>query len=247
MQWITDGLIIRENNVGEYDRAVTVLTRDHGVLHAFSVGARRIKSKKNASTSLLAYSRFKISYSKNAYRIDDASPIEMFFSLRADIVKMSLAQYICDLMNTFAPVEESAEEYLRLALNTLHFLSVNDNDHHRLKAIAELRLLTLSGYQPDLVACRECGSFEQDAMIFDYSAGTIACADCARGDLSAAKAIDRSLLAALRHITYAPLERLFSFSVPAEKAKYLSELTEMYLKHCSERGFKTLDFFHTVE
>lgn len=247
MQEITDGLIIRENAVGEYDRAVTVLTRDHGVLRAFAVGARKIKSKKNASTSLLAYSHLNLSFSRNAYRITDAAPIEMFFPLREDIVKMALAQYLCDLCGSLAPTEEPAEEYLRLILNTLHFLTTEQADVHRLKAIAELRLMVLSGYQPDLVACRECGNFEAERMLFDCSGGTIVCEDCAGGPIPGTVPVDRSLLSALRHITYAPFERLFSFSMSEEKTKYLSELTERYLKNQTERGYKTADFFHSVD
>ena len=63
MQITTDGIVIKENAVGDYDRVLSVLTRDLGVIRAFSVGSRRIKSKKNASTSLLAYSRFSLSKS----------------------------------------------------------------------------------------------------------------------------------------------------------------------------------------
>ena len=45
MKLSTDGLIIREQQTGEDDRLVTLLTRDYGVLRAFVRGAKRIKSK----------------------------------------------------------------------------------------------------------------------------------------------------------------------------------------------------------
>ena len=36
MKFSTDGLVIRTVNVGESDRAVTVLTRDRGLMSAFA-------------------------------------------------------------------------------------------------------------------------------------------------------------------------------------------------------------------
>lgn len=247
MQIITDGLVLKENNVGDNDRVITVLTRDYGVLRAFSVGARRIKSKKNASTSLLAYSKFTFSGSMDKLRVDDAVPVEMFFDLRSNILNLSIAQYICELCQNLAPTEENAEEYLRLALNTLHFLSKSDSNPYLLKSIAELRLMTISGYQPDLVACRECGCFENDKMYFDISDASIVCDECIDAAASSYLAIDRSILAAMRHIVFADFNKLFSFSIHQEKSKYLSTITEKYLCDKLERGFKTLDFLHSID
>ena len=45
MKLSTDGLIIREQQTGEDDRLVTLLTRDYGVLRAFVRGAKRIKKE----------------------------------------------------------------------------------------------------------------------------------------------------------------------------------------------------------
>ena len=57
MQINTDGLIIREQSIGESDRLVTVLTREQGILRAFVRGAKAMKSRSASSTQLLCYSR----------------------------------------------------------------------------------------------------------------------------------------------------------------------------------------------
>ena len=46
MKFQTDGLIIREQNIGENDKLVWVLTKSHGVLRAFAKGAKSLKSAK---------------------------------------------------------------------------------------------------------------------------------------------------------------------------------------------------------
>ena len=36
MRLNTDGMVIREQNIGEADRRVILLTRDYGIVHAFA-------------------------------------------------------------------------------------------------------------------------------------------------------------------------------------------------------------------
>lgn len=78
MRLNTDGLVIREQNIGEADRRVILLTRDYGIVHAFARGARRIKSNALTATQLLSYSRFSIFQGRDSYIIDEAEPIEVF-------------------------------------------------------------------------------------------------------------------------------------------------------------------------
>ena len=84
MQINTDGLIIREQSIGESDRLVTVLTREQGILRAFVRGAKAMKSRSASSTQLLCYSRLSIYEGREKYIIDEAEPIEVVFSLRTD-------------------------------------------------------------------------------------------------------------------------------------------------------------------
>ena len=58
MQTKTQGLVIREQTVGESDRLVTLLTADYGLVKAFVRRAKNIKSNNVSATSLFAYSEF---------------------------------------------------------------------------------------------------------------------------------------------------------------------------------------------
>ena len=153
MRLNTDGMVIREQNIGEADRRVILLTRDYGIVHAFARGARRIKSNALTATQLLSYSRFSIFQGRDSYIIDEAEPIEVFFALRGNMEALSLALYFAQLMAELAPELDDAEPYLRLILNTLHLLSSGKRPQLQLKAIFEMRLLSIAGYMPNLVAC----------------------------------------------------------------------------------------------
>lgn len=58
MQVKTQGLIIREQTVGESDRLVTVLTRDAGVVRAFARRAKNLKDSKAPQRSFCAIPAF---------------------------------------------------------------------------------------------------------------------------------------------------------------------------------------------
>ena len=103
MQLKTQGLIIKEQTVGESDRLVTILTRDEGVVRAFARRAKNLKDSKNAGTGLLCYSRLKLSRGRDTYNVNEAFPIEVFFDLRRDITALALAQYFCELARSVAP------------------------------------------------------------------------------------------------------------------------------------------------
>lgn len=249
MKFTTDGLIIKENNVGESDRVVVVLTRDRGLISAFVTGARKPKSKNAASTALLSYSSLAVTKTKDTYRITEAEANEVFFNIRTDIEKLSLAQYICELCQVLVPFEVESEDFLRLALNSLHFISNSALDIYTVKAITELRMMTVAGFMPDLLGCRDCGSDNAFPLFLDLVGGEILCSSCkATAKTNGALIeLDKTTFAAMRHIVYSPFEKIYKFSIPQENSRYLSYVTEKYLISQTAHKFKTLDFFHSLE
>ena len=116
-RFTTEALVIKEMNVGESDRLVTLFTRDYGIIKAFASGAKNIKSKKGSATSLLTYGSFTIKRKGDSYRIYEATPITMFFGAGFDIEVLTLSQYFCELANVFAVAGTPNTELLRLILN----------------------------------------------------------------------------------------------------------------------------------
>lgn len=248
MQIKTDGLVIREWNVGESDRFVTILTRDKGLIKASARGARSPKSRLSAVCRLLCYSRFVLFAGREKYIIDDAEPLGLFTGLRSSLPLLSLGQYFCELAGAVSPSDEPAEPFLRLILNSLHLLERGQKPRALVKAGFELRLLTLAGYMPDLVACRGCGCYESDAMYLLPQSGSILCEDCRvkEGGPSPALRLSRGALAAARHIVYSEFEKVFSFSLPEKPLRELADASERYLVYELERTFPTLAFYKTV-
>lgn len=239
---ITEGLIIREyNGVGEADRFITVLTAEKGVVRAAARGARRIKSRSGSATGLLTYSRLRLIFGRDTYVVEDAQPIETFFSLREDIERISLAQYFCELAAALCPADEPAREQLGLLLRGLHHLANNSRPASLLKAVTEWRLLSDAGYMPDLQACAVCGG--RNATCFSTLEGQIYCREHAP---SGAYPLSEGALAAIRHVLSCPFEKCFSFSLAEPSLSQFTGIAEAFLKAQLNREFKTLNFYHTL-
>ncbi len=246
MQIKTEGLIIREQTVGESDRLVTALTRDEGMVRAFARRAKNLKDSKNSATGLLCYSRLNLYKGRDKYIINDAAPIEVFFGLREDILRLALAQYFCGLAAEVVPEAVESGDYLRLVLNALHFLSVGTRPPQLLKPIVELRMLSLAGYMPDLVCCAACGKYEDDRMYFKVNRGTVYCQDCYRNNGDPCAALSKAALTAMRHIIYSDFEKIFSFSVSPGAQRELSAAAEAYTVGVLQKRLKTLDFYNSL-
>ncbi|MBR0414437.1 MAG: DNA repair protein RecO [Clostridia bacterium] len=239
----TKAIIIKENNVGETDRLVTMLTEKAGVIRAFARGARNVKSKALSATRLFCYSEMSIWASADKYVIREAEPIEVFFGLRDDIVKIALAGYFSQLLIELAPSEENAADYLKLLLNCLYFLEKGQKPTSQLKAIFELRLLSMAGYMPALEACAGCGAFESSVMYFVPQSGELYCDKCHKGG----EALNMSVVSAMRYIIYAQLKQVFSFTLSDEALGVLSDISEKFLLCQTQKNFSALEFYNTVK
>lgn len=245
LRFTTNALVIKESNIGEQDKLITLLTADKGVIKAYAAGAKNIKSKRAAATGLLSYASFTIDKKGENLRITEATPISLFFGAGSDIVILSLSQYFCELSLVIEPPPEESQNFLRLLLNSLHFLTHKKINPVLIKALTELRILSTSGYMPNLVACEDCGKFEDDIMYFNLENGSLYCKECISG--VNLMPINKTVLEAMRHIVYSKFDKLYSFTIPEKDALILSNLTERYLKFQTEHRFMTLEFYNSIK
>jgi len=244
MQLNTDGLVIKEQKVGETDRLITILTRDRGVIRAFANGAYTLKHKNASSTQTLCYSKFILYHSKSGYTVNDAEAQELFYGLRQDIEKLSLAQYFCELALILVPEEVESEGILRLLLNTLYYLSRGLKDTPLLKGVYELRILSESGMMPDLIMCERCGVYESERMYFLPREAKLQCENCMSPEEPHAVSLGKGALTALRHSIYADASKLFSFSLSPDSLKSFARAAEEYLLLHIQQKPGTLNFYH---
>lgn len=243
MTFNTDAVVLKIVKTGESDRLITFLTKDRGILKAFAKAADRPKNKLHMSSNLFCWGNFTFYEGSKALRVTECDLEETFYSLRNDIKKLALAQYFNELLMEAAPVEAPAEDFLRLYLNTLYFLSEDKKDAHILKPLFELRLISIAGYMPNLIACSNCGEFETDTMYFDFSDGELYCENCKK---TGAYPYPLDVISAMRHIVFSPLQKLFTLKASKDTLSSLNQVTEKYIKIKLQKSFKTLDFYNSI-
>ena len=237
------GIVIREVPFKEKDRIIHILTDKCGVISASAKGAMKMKSRLVSATSLMTYSEFVLYPSKNMYIVDDAAVLSHFPGLRTDVYKLSLAMYFLELIYKLAPDEQNLNPHLRLVLNTIHFLETGKRDKAVLKPLFELRMLSMCGYMPDLVACCRCGNYYQESMYFSPILGNLVCQNCITPkDGTGYVLLPPSVAYAMRHILYAPLEKLYAFALDEPTALFLQSVMEQYLLAQTDGYFKALQF-----
>lgn len=244
MNHTVKGLVLREVKTGESDRILTLLT-GQGIISAVARGAMRPKSKLFSATSLFCYSEFTLFEGRSLYRVNEASVLEVFFGLRNSVQAISAATYFAELVQIMHPSGTEAETLLRLTLNSFYLMAQGKRDICYIKAVYEIRLLTESGFLPDLLACRDCGKYEAAQFYFDARQGFLLCPDCcAKRDI--APNIDNAALAALRHIALVEDSRLFHFTLAPASLLLLAQIAEDYICYSLDYPPKSLAFLKAV-
>lgn len=247
MNITVEGIVIREVNVGESDKILTILTAERGKITASAKGARRLKSQKLAASSLLVYSKFSLGGSGGHFYVSSAQPLASFYDIRLSVEKTALACYFAELSSFMSGENMPNEELLNLLLNTLFVLAKKDIPLSCIKAVFEMRLLSVCGHMPDLVGCKECLRYE-GKLYFTYRGGYLLCEGCLSkkewGDTPIP--VPQSVLTAMRYIVYCEPKKLFSFTLSDAGYEILQGAAEGYLLAQLDHRFPTLAFYKSI-
>lgn len=239
--------MIRERTSGETSKFIDVLTENLGVIEISVRGCKKINSKNCAATQLFAYSKFCLNKKRDMYYINCAEPINIFYKLRTDLQKLSLASYLSELVSYVVGNEGHEGSILKLFLNTLHFISNGNRPLEILKSIFEIRFMSEIGLMPNVFTCQNCSEYITEGAYFIINDGIISCLDCYDNDIdSDVKKISPTVLHALRHIILSEYDKLYNFKISEESQKQLSAVTEQYVIMHLEKNFKTLNFYKSI-
>ena len=167
----TRGLVLREVRYKESDKILTVLTQHEGKVTVRARGALRKGSRITAATQLLTYSDMTIFENRGRRTLNEASTVEEFLGLRADLGAFALGSYFAELLETVSAEEYPDPPVLQLGLNSLYALSRALCPPEQIKAVFELRLACLAGFLPDLRGCLACG--REDCDRFNVTQGVL--------------------------------------------------------------------------
>ena len=244
---VARGIVLRETETKETDKILTVLTDKCGKIPVIARGARRKSCKYAACAQSLAYSEWTLYQKGDWYYANEGSPLKLFNGLRKDLDAMALGFYFAELTEAVTAEDTPAPELLRHLLNGLYALAALGKPAALVKPAFELKLLCLAGYEPLADSCAYCGNPDPEQPMLDVVQGVLRCGTCGVQERSLSMPLCPSSLAALRHIVYGDPKRLYSFTLGEKALKRLSDAAEAFAAAQLERGFRTLDFYKSLQ
>ena len=232
----TKGIVLAQNNMGDNDKMVTILTPDMGKIGCAAKGARRPKSALMAGTQFLCFGDFMIYKGISSYNINSCEPIEIFYNIRLDVDKLKYASKIAKIVTYVTEENENSYRVLQLTLNTMYMLSETDKDPEFILSIFKMRLLSLIGFRPIIEHCSNCDEKEK-LRYFSFKDNGLKCESCGRQDKSAIEISDTTIKA-IKFIVWADPKKLFSFDMSEENKAQLKLLTKIYLNNCLDKEFE---------
>lgn len=242
----TKALILREVKYREADRILTVLTPGDGKLTVMARGALRKSCRYAAACQALCYSELTLFGNRGRWSVNEAETAEQFLPLREDLELLALGSYFAEALEAVSDEDSPNPGMLQLGLNSLYALSRGLYVPEQIKAVFELRLMCMAGFEPDVFACAVCGRRTPEEPLLSVRGGVLHCRGCVPDTAGVSLPLLPETLEAMRYIITAHPKRIFSFSVPKQSLRQLGDVTQAYMSAQLERGFAALDYWKSV-
>lgn len=237
----SEAIVLRRRDFGEADRLLTLFTRDYGKVRAIAKGARKPRSRKAGHIELFMRSKMLFARGRNLDLVTQAELVEAYRSLREDLVRVTYASHLVELLDRFTAENDAQPELFRLLAEALDWLT-ESRDLLLTARYYELRLLSLVGFEPRLFQCVNCAAvLEPQDQFFSAELGGALCPRCQVAD-DRAQPLSLSALKVLRFLQTRPYGAVSVLRVRRSLHTELETIMHNYLQHHLERRLQSADF-----
>ena len=237
-----EAIVLRTQKLGEADRIITLLTREHGRVRAVAKGVRRTKSKFGARLEPGSHIDIQL---YTGLTFDTVTQVESVFNygeaLTEDYSRWTIAGTILEAAERFTSHEhEPALQEFKLVTGAMKALADNKYDPSMILDAYLLRSLAVGGYAPSLINCSKCDAAGPHRY-FSLVGGGSVCADC-RPSASATPAIETLKL--MSDLISGDWESAMASEL--RNRREANGLIAAYLQWHLERGLRSLQIVERV-
>ncbi|MDR5709140.1 MAG: DNA repair protein RecO [Armatimonadota bacterium] len=175
-----EGIVLGRRNLGEADRILTLLTREHGKLAVKAKAVRRPTSRLAGRLEPFTHARFLLARGRTLDVVAQVEVVAGFAALRADLLRTAWAAVCTELTDRMLQELEPHPEVFEALLQAQEVLAGGDPEVATLWYA--LRLISLLGYRPVLDRCARCGQPVRGSWAWHITAGGLLCTACALRD-----------------------------------------------------------------
>lgn len=146
------GIILKQTPVGEYDRHISLLTKERGKISAFARGARKPANRLAAATNPFSFGIFKLYEGKNSYTVVEADIQNYFEELRTDYIGAYYGMYFAEVADFYTRENNDEREMMKLLYQTLRALCAPSLPDPLIRCIFECKAIAVNGEFPGLPA-----------------------------------------------------------------------------------------------
>lgn len=231
-----NAVVIRTQKLGEADRIVTLISRQHGRIRAVAKGVRRTKSKFGARLEPGSYIDIQLYTGKTFDVVTQVESIENFGdALSSDYQKWTIASAILEAAERFTNNEgEPALQQFLLLTGALKALAYESHDPSLILDAYLLRSLAIAGYAPSMTVCSRCEA-PGPHKYFSLIGGGSVCINCKPSASATPSAETLKLMSDLLTGDWESADRS-----ELRNRREASGLVAAYLQWHLERGLRSL-------
>lgn len=172
-------VVLRQHKLGEADRIVTLLTRDHGLVRAVAKGVRRTRSKFGARLEPFAHIEVQLHPGRNLDIVTQVVSVDAFATdIVADYGRYTCGCAILETAERLAGEERAPAPALhRLTVGALRAVADGQRPRDLLLDAYLLRAMGIAGWAPALTECARCAT-PGPHRAFHIATGGSVCAHC---------------------------------------------------------------------
>lgn len=144
-----EGIILKRKNVGEADRILTIFTKEYGKVRAIAKGIRKTTSRRAPHLEIFMRVTVMLHAGKTLESISEVTPVEIYEDIRSDLNRVSMAYYLCELIDSLMPERQEHRDVFTLLTNALEDIRVLPvNGIYKVSKTCTLEVLWALGYLP---------------------------------------------------------------------------------------------------
>ncbi|HMD11309.1 MAG TPA: DNA repair protein RecO [Marmoricola sp.] len=174
-----EAVVLRTHKLGEADRIITLLTRQHGVVRAVARGVRRTSSKFGSRLEPFTHVDLQLAVGRSLDIVTQAETIEPFASgLGGDYARYTAGTVMLETADRLVTEEgQPAVQQFLLLVGGLRAMTGGEKGANQVLDSYLLRSLAVAGYAPSFEHCARCG-LEGPHRWFNPSYGGMLCTTC---------------------------------------------------------------------
>lgn len=252
---VVTGMVLTTMPISDYDKRITILTKERGKITAFARGARRPNSQLLAATNPFSFGEFELFEGKSSYNVSKANIHNYFRELTMDVEAAYMGFYFLEFAEYFCQENNDEKDMLKLLYQSLRALESPAFSKELVRCVFELKAMTINGEGPSVFKCMHCHKTEE-LVYFSVKRGGAFCPACVKqiralsgGESVSSKdfmKIHESTRYAMQYIISTPVEKLFSFQLSDEVLKELQKIMKEYLHNYVKHSFKSLQIIEDL-